>query len=62
MNLHAVEHHHEILESRAEVYAAEIAGRIPADIPTHQFDRGAELLASRRSSRSNQSRLRRKAA
>jgi len=51
-----IEHHHDIQESRAEVYAAEIAGRIPASLPTDQFDRGAMLEVER--GRSNQPRPR----
>lgn len=54
-----IEHHHDIRESRAEVYAAEIAGRIPADIPTDQFDRGVMLEVER--ARSNQPRPRSRA-
>lgn len=61
MNLHTVEHEHDLQQSRAEVYAEEIVGCIPDEIPTEQFDRGAEILASRLSSRSDQSRHRSRA-
>lgn len=41
MNLHAVEHQHDIETSRAEVYAVEIATGVP--LPEEQFDRAVML-------------------
>lgn len=55
-----IEHHHEIQESRAQVYAVEIANRIP--LPASDFDRGVGFLVERGSFLSNQTRPRRKAA
>lgn len=54
MNLHAVEHQHDIETSRAEVYAIEIANRIP--LPDEQFDRAVMLDVERRPPRTNSSR------
>lgn len=52
MNVQAsIEHHHEIHESRAEVYAVEIANRIP--LPDEQFDRAVMLDVERRPPRTN---------
>lgn len=46
MNLHAVEHQHDIETSRAEVYAVEIATGVP--LPDEQFDRAVMLDVERR--------------
>lgn len=46
-----IELHHEIQESRAEVYAVEIANRIP--LPEDQFDRAVMLDVERRPTRVN---------
>lgn len=51
MNLHAVEHQHDIETSRAEVYAVEIANRVP--LPDEQFDRAVMLDVERRPPRVN---------
>lgn len=54
----SIEHHHDLQESRAEVYAAE--RRIGIPLPTDQFDRSVMLEVERGFPRSSQSRLRRK--
>ena len=51
MNLHAVEHQHDIETSRAEVYAVEIATGVP--LPDDQFDRAVMLDVERRPPRVN---------
>lgn len=51
MNLHAVEHQHDIETSRAEVYAVEIATGVP--LPDEQFDRAVMLDVERRPPRVN---------
>ncbi|WP_318267451.1 hypothetical protein [Ensifer sp. OTU672] len=51
MNLHAVEHQHDIEISRAEVYAVEIATGVP--LPEEQFDRAVMLDVERRPPRVN---------
>ena len=51
MNLHAVEHQHDIETSRAEVYAVEIANHI--QLPDEQFDRAVMLDVERRPPRTN---------
>ncbi|UTV38074.1 hypothetical protein MYG64_07200 [Ensifer adhaerens] len=51
MNLHAVEHQHDIETSRAEVYAVEIATGVP--LPEEQFDRAVMLDVERRPPRVN---------
>ncbi|KSV78975.1 hypothetical protein N182_18430 [Sinorhizobium sp. GL2] len=49
MNLHAVEHQHDIETSRAEVYAVEIATGVP--LPDEHFDRAVMLEVERRQPR-----------
>ncbi|MHA4731214.1 hypothetical protein [Ensifer adhaerens] len=56
MNLHAVEHQHDIETSRAEVYAVEIATGVP--LPDEQFDRAVMLDVERRPPRTNFTRRR----
>lgn len=51
-----IEHHHDIQESRAEVFAVEIANRVP--MPSSQFDRAVGFLVERTFPRSNKSRPR----
>ncbi len=51
MNLHAVEHQHDIETSRAEVYAVEIATGL--QLPDEQFDRAVMLDVERRPPRVN---------
>ncbi len=51
MNLHVVEHQHDIETSRAEVYAVEIATGVP--LPEEQFDRAVMLDVERRPPRVN---------
>lgn len=51
-----IEHHHEIQESRAEVYAIEIANQVP--LPEEQFDRAVMLDVERRPPRTNFTRWR----
>lgn len=46
-----IEHHHEIQESRAEVYAVEAANGVP--LPAEQFDRAVMLEIERRPPRAN---------
>lgn len=52
-----IEHHHDLQESRAEVYAVEAANGVP--LPTEQFDRAVMLDVERRPPRSEQARPRR---
>ncbi|MFC3072383.1 hypothetical protein [Shinella pollutisoli] len=55
----SIEHHHGLQESRADVYAVEVANGIP--LPTDQFDRAVMLHVERGGVRSNQARPRKAA-
>lgn len=50
-----IEHHHDLQESRAEVYAIEIANEVP--LPEEHFDRAVMLDVERRPPRTNCTRL-----
>lgn len=52
----SIEHHNDLQQSRAEVFAVEIGERIP--MPSSQFDRGVGFLVERGSARSIQPRPR----
>lgn len=56
MNLHAVEHQHDIETSRAEVYAVEIATGV--QLPDEHFDRAVMFDVERRPPRTQFSRPR----
>lgn len=51
-----IEHHHDLQEGRAEVYAIEIAHEVP--LPDEQFDRAVMLDVERRPPRTNFTRRR----
>jgi len=55
-----IESHHDLQESRAEVYAVEAANGVP--LPTDQFDRAVMLQVERGGARTNQPRPKREAA